>query len=191
MIHEENSFRGNYEHCGIARCLGGVALAAQDRSTLKVPNGLAFSEFEGYENWQYVAVSQTATSVKIIAANPVMIEAFRKGVPGNHQPFPEGSKIVKIEWLFKKNTESPYFVDVPDTLKTLAFIEKDSKRFPDTHGWAYAVFINDPATDTLTPDGSTPAKWDRCHMRLRVPHDGSGERLHLHSIPQEVNRAGQ
>jgi len=133
-----------------------VTLAAQNRSTLKIPNGLAFSEFEGYENWQYVAVSQTATSVKIIAANPVMMEAFRQGVPGNHQPFPEGSKIVKIEWLFKKNAESPYFVNEPDTLKTLSFIEKDSKRFPDTHGWAYAVFLNDPATDTLTPDDRPP-----------------------------------
>jgi hypothetical protein len=88
--------------------VAGVAVAAQNRSTLKVPNGLAFSEFEGYEDWQYVAVSQTATSVKIIAANPVMIKAFREGVPDNHQPFPEGSKIVKIEWLFKKNTESQY-----------------------------------------------------------------------------------
>jgi hypothetical protein len=136
--------------------LGGAALAAQNRSTLKVPNGLAFSEFEGYENWQYVAVSQTPTSLKIIAANPVMMEAFRQGIPDNHQPFPEGSKIVKIEWLFKKNTESPYSVNVPDTLKTLAFIEKDSKRFPDTHGWAYAIFINDPDTDTLTADGRPP-----------------------------------
>jgi hypothetical protein len=136
--------------------LGGAALAAQNKSTLKVPNGLAFSEFKGYENWQYVAVSQTATSVKIIAANPVMVKAFREGVPGNHRPFPEGSKIVKIEWLFKKSAESPYFVNVPDTLKTLSFIEKDSKRFPATHGWAYAVFINDPATDTLTPDGRPP-----------------------------------
>jgi hypothetical protein len=142
---------------GIALAIGaGVALAQQNRSTLKVPNGLAFSEFTGYENWQYVAVSQTATSLKVIAANPVMIEAFRQGVPGNHQPFPEGSKIVKIEWLFKRNTESPYLVNVPDTLKTLAFIEKDSKRFPDTHGWAYADFINDPATDSLTPNGSAP-----------------------------------
>jgi hypothetical protein len=136
--------------------LGGVALAAQDRSKLKVPNGLAFSEFKGYEDWQYVAVSQTETSVKIIAANPVMMKAFRQGVPDNHKPFPEGSKIVKIEWLLKKNTESPYPVNVPDTLKTLSFIEKDSKRFPDTHGWAYAVFINDPATDTLTPDERPP-----------------------------------
>ena len=60
---------------------------------------------------------------------------------------------MKIEWLFKKNAESPYFVNVPDTLKTLSFIEKDSKQFPDTNGWAYAVFLNDPTTDTLTPDG--------------------------------------
>jgi hypothetical protein len=135
---------------------GGIALAAQDRSTLKVPNGLAFSEFKGYENWQYVAVSQTETSVKVIAANPVMIKAYRSGIPDNGKKFPEGSKIVKIEWLAKKSTESPYAVMVPDTLKTLAFIEKDSKRFPDTHGWAYAVFLNDPATDTLTPDGRPP-----------------------------------
>ena len=87
--------------------VGGVAVAAQDRSTLKVPDGLAFSEFKGYEDWQYVAVSQTATSVKVIAANPVMINAYRQGVPGNHQLFPEGSKIVKIEWLFKKNRSPP------------------------------------------------------------------------------------
>lgn len=136
--------------------LAGAALAAQNRSTLKVPNGLAFSEFKGYENWQYVAVSQTETSVKIIAANPVMIKAYRQGVPGNGKPFPEGSKVVKIEWLFKKNTEAPYSVNVPDTLKTLAFMEKDSKRFPNTHGWAWADFLNDPATDTLAPTGSPP-----------------------------------
>jgi hypothetical protein len=102
---------------------GGIALAAQDRSTLKVPNGLAFSEFKGYENWQNVAVSQTEHSVKIIAANPVMIKAYRSGVPGNGKHFPEGSKVVKIEWTAKKSTESPYFVMVPDTLKSVSFIE--------------------------------------------------------------------
>ena len=90
---------------------GGIALAAQDRSTLKVPNGLAFSEFKGYENWETVAVSQTETSVKMISANPAMIKAYRSGVPGNGKKFPEGSKIVKIEWLSKKNTESPYAVN--------------------------------------------------------------------------------
>ena len=134
--------------------LGGIALAAQDRFTLKVPNGLAFSEFRGYENWQNVAVSQTEDGIKVIAANPVMINAYRRGVPGNHKPFPEGSKTVKIEWTSKKNTESPYFVMVPDTLKSVSFIEKNSKRFPDTHGWAYAQFNYDAASDTFTPHGN-------------------------------------
>ena len=39
--------------------LVALALAAQDRYTLKVPNGLAFSDFRGYEDWQVVAPSQT------------------------------------------------------------------------------------------------------------------------------------
>ena len=68
--------------------LGGMAIAAQDRYTVKVPDGLAFSEFKGYETWQDVAVSQTETSLKVIAANTPMIN--------NHKLFPEGSKIVKI-----------------------------------------------------------------------------------------------
>jgi hypothetical protein len=131
--------------------LGGMAIAAQDRYTVKVPDGLAFSEFEGYETWQDVAVSQTETSLKVIAANALMIDAYRQGIPGNHQLFPEGSKIVKIEWSTKKNTVSPYFVMVPDALKTVSFIEKDSKRFPNTHGWAYAQFAYDGASDTFAP----------------------------------------
>jgi len=40
-----------------------------------VPNGLEFSDFRGYESWQYVAVSQTEDGLKVIAANPAMIEA--------------------------------------------------------------------------------------------------------------------
>lgn len=131
--------------------LGGIALAAQDRNTLKIPDGLAFSEFKGYDTWQTVAVSETEGSVKAILANPVMIAAYKEGIPGNGKPFPEGSKIVKIEWIKKKNPVSPYFVEIPDTLKTLAFIEKDSNRFPDTHGWAYADWAYDPVSDTLKP----------------------------------------
>jgi Cytochrome P460 len=104
--------------------VGGMAIAAQDRYTLKVPNGPAFSEFKGYEDWQYVAVSQTETGVKVIAANPAMIKAYRSGIPGNGKPFPEGSKIAKIEWKSQKNAESPYFVMVPDTLKSLSIHRK-------------------------------------------------------------------
>lgn len=114
--------------------LGRMALAAQDKYTVKVPDGLAFSDFRGYEDWKDVAVSQTKTNLKVIVANDVMMNAYRQGLPADGKLFPDGSKIVKIEWIPKKNTASPYFVMVPDTLKAVDVIEKDTKRFPDTHG---------------------------------------------------------
>jgi Cytochrome P460 len=129
----------------------GVALAAQDRYTVRVPNGLAFAEFRGYDTWQDVAVSETASSVKAILANPIMIKAFKEGIPGNGKPFPEGSKIVKIEWIKTKNPLSPYFVEIPDYLKNVDLIEKDTKRFPQTNGWAYAQFTYDPVSQTFKP----------------------------------------
>ena len=97
--------------------IGLTLWAQQDRYTLKVPDGLAFSEFKGYDTWQDVAVSETEASVKAILGNSTMISAYKGGIPDNGKPFPEGSKIVKIEWIKKKNPASPYFVEVPDTLK--------------------------------------------------------------------------
>jgi Cytochrome P460 len=72
-----------------------------------VPNGLAFSEFRGYEDWQAVAVSYTDDLIAVILANPVMIDAYRAGVPGNGKPFPDGSKIAKIHWKPKKSADRP------------------------------------------------------------------------------------
>lgn len=135
----------------------GITLAQQDRYTLKIPNGLAWSDFRGYQDWQDVAVSQTDTAVKAILANPIMMAAFRSGLPAAGKVFPDGSKVAKIEWSFKKNPVAPYFVNVPDTLKNVDFIEKDTKRFPDTHGWAYAQWAYDPATDTFKPSELDPS----------------------------------
>jgi hypothetical protein len=79
--------------------LVAVAMAAQDKYSVKVPNGLSFSEFRGYEDWQVVAPSQTDAQnvMRVILANPVMIKAYRDGIPANGKPFPDGSKIAKIE----------------------------------------------------------------------------------------------
>jgi hypothetical protein len=147
---------------------GSLAFAAQDRFKLKVPNGLAFSEIRGYETWQDVAVSRTEDGLKVIVANPVMINAFRSGVPGNGKLFPDGSKIVKIEWTEKKNPESPYFVMVPDTLKSVSFIEKNTKKFPDTGGWGYAQFQYEAASDTFTPVGNDAACGHACHTAVKA-----------------------
>jgi hypothetical protein len=70
--------------------VGSLALAAQDRYTLKIPDGLAWSEFRGYETWQSVAVSQTETSLKVIATSEAMINANRDGVRDNSKLFPDG-----------------------------------------------------------------------------------------------------
>jgi hypothetical protein len=145
--------------------LGGIALAAQDRYSLKLGE-LAFSDFRGYENWKVVAVSQTETLLKAIVANDVMMDAYRQGLPADGKLFPEGSKIVKIEWTFKKSTVAPYFVMVPDTLKAIAVIEKDSNRFPDTHGWAYGNFDYDAASDTFTPQGNDAKCGYACHTTV-------------------------
>ena len=146
--------------------LGGKAISAQDKYTLQVPNGLAFSDFRGYEDWQVVAVSQTEELLKVMVANPVMIEAYKAGVPGNGKPFPDGSKIAKIEWKPKKSTEAPFFVRIPESLQDVFFIEKDEKRFPDTKGWAYAQFNYDPASDVFTPDGSGANCGHACHTTV-------------------------
>jgi hypothetical protein len=148
-------------------CMIGLTLRAeQDRNTLKVPDGLAFSEFEGYDTWQDVSVSETASSVKAILANPTMIKAFKEGLPDNGKIFPEGSKIVKIEWIKKKDAVSPYFVEVPEMLKSLSFIEKDSKRFPKTHGWAYAKFTYDSDSKTLKPSVTGSECGYACHTTV-------------------------
>jgi hypothetical protein len=58
--------------------VGGRVASAQDTGQAKysarVPNGLAFSEFRGYEGWQTVSVSQ-GQRLAVILADPVMIKA--------------------------------------------------------------------------------------------------------------------
>lgn len=151
--------------------LVGMAFAAQDKYTLKAPNGISFSEFKGYEKWQDVAASQTDKGLKVILANNVMINAYKEGVPGNGKLFPEGSMVVKIEWTKKPNPVSPYSVIVPDTLKSVSFIEKDSKRFPDTSGWGYAQFLYDPGSNSFKAfgEGSSFAKkiCYQCHTIVK------------------------
>jgi hypothetical protein len=150
---------------------GELTLAQQDRYALQVPDGLAFSDFRGYDTWQTVAVSETEGSVKAILGNAATIRAYKEGIPDNGKPFPEGVKFAKIEWIKKKNPASPYFVEIPDTLKTLSFIEKDSKRFPNTRGWAFAQFAYDPASKTLHPSVTGAECGYACHSEHVAARD--------------------
>src|SRR3954468_4568197 len=133
--------------------LGGIAIAQQDKYALKVPGGLAFSEFKGYEGWQVVATSQSANLklVAVILANPEMIDAYMAGIPGNGKPFPDGAKMAKIHWKPKTNTVAPGPPTVAGELMNVDFMVKDSKRFADSGGWGYGVVEYDVATSSFRP----------------------------------------
>ena len=146
-----------------------TAVYAQDKYSLKSPSGIAFSDFRGYEDWSVVSSAHTDEVLKVIVANPKMIKAFKAGIPGNGQPFPEGSMIVKLQWKPEKSTEAPFVVDVPDIFKQAFVMEKDSKRFAKSGGWGYAVFNYDAASDKFTPDAKSLSDCGyACHTPVKA-----------------------
>jgi len=129
----------------------GAAISAQDKYTVKVPGGLALSEFRGYEGWPVIAISENGGLISVILGNPVMIDAYKGGAPGNGKPFPDGSRMAKIHWNPKKNEGAPGQPTVPGALHDVDFMVKDSKRFADSGGWGWAAFNYEAASDTFVP----------------------------------------
>ena len=134
--------------------LGVRAVTAQDtgqaKYSVKVPNGLAFSEFRGYESWQTVSVSHNEQIMAMILANPEMIKAYQSGIPGNNKPFPDSVKMAKVHWNPKK-LEALATATVPASLHDVDFMVKDSKRFADSGGWGWGVFIYDASSESFRP----------------------------------------
>ena len=155
--------------------LAGFVMSAQDKYTVKVPGGLAFAEFKGYEAWQTISLSRNEKVVAVILGNPVMINAYQAGIPANGKPVPDGARMAKIHWIPKKNQ---FFPDatVPGELLNVDFMVKDSKRFADSGGWGWAVFDYNPKSATFTPgtlEGTPPQGNDAkcglaCHTAAKA-----------------------
>ena len=153
----------------------GLAISAQDKYTVKVPGGLAFAEFRGYESWQVISMSATARAVAVTVGDPVMIAAYEAGFPANGKPVPDGARMAKVHWTPKKHAFSPD-ATVPGTQVNVDFMLKDSKRFADSGGWGYAVFDYDAESDTFKPGtmaGTPPPGNDAkcgfaCHTRAKA-----------------------
>jgi len=140
-----------------------------DKYLLKSPSGIAFSDFRGYEDWSAASSARQDEILKVIVANPTMITAYKAGVPGDGQLFPDGSKIVKLQWKRKKDAEAQFAVDVPDFFTQAFVMEKDSKRFPTTGGWGYAVFNYDVASDKFTADPKSLSDCgNACHTAVKA-----------------------
>ena len=135
--------------------LSDRAISTQDRYTVKVPGGLSFSEVKGYESWQAVSLSHGDKAVALILANPIMIEAYKSGIPGNGKPFPDGSKMVKIHWVPKKSETAPSPTIVPGAFHDVDVMVKDSKRFADSAGWGWGAFEYEAASESFRPGNLT------------------------------------
>ena len=134
--------------------LSGSALSAQDKYTVKVPGGLAFAEFRGYEGWQLISISENGPVMAATLGNPTMIQAYKAGFPENGKPWPDGSKMAKVHWVPTKSERS-LGATVPGTLHDVDFMAKDSKRFADSGGWGWAAFEYDNKSGTFTPADTT------------------------------------
>jgi mono/diheme cytochrome c family protein len=153
-----------------------AATSAQDKYTLKVPNGLAFSEFRGYEGWPVISISHNGGAVAAILGNPLMINAYKAGIPGNGKPFPDGAKMAKVHWIAKVDAGEPGAPTVPGAQHDVDFMVKDSKRFADSGGWGYGVFEYDDASGrfrlgnlTDKPPQASDAKCGfTCHTKVKT-----------------------
>src|ERR1043166_7020443 len=130
--------------------LVGFVMASEDKYAVKVPGGLAFSEFRGYEGWQAIGISRSEKAIAVILGNPAMIDAYRAGIPANGKAVPDGAKMAKVHWTPKQNALFPG-ATVPGGLLNVDFMVKDSKRFADSGGWGYAGFDFDVASPTFQP----------------------------------------
>jgi mono/diheme cytochrome c family protein len=150
-------------------------VSAQDKYTLKIPNGLAFAEFRGYETWPVISVSHNGGTVAAILGNPIMINAYKAGYPGNGKPFPDGAKMVKVHWVAGVDAAQPGSPTVPGPQHDVDLMVKDSKRFADSGGWGYGVFEYDAATDKFRlgnlsdkpPQGNDAKCGYACHTAVK------------------------
>ncbi len=128
-----------------------------------------------------------------ILGNPVMIDAYKAGIPGNGKPFPDGAKMAKIHWNPKKNETYPGQPTVPGTQHDVDFMVKDSKRFADSGGWGWGAFEYDAASDTFRPatvadkppQGNDAKCGFSCHTVVKTT------RLRFHGVRKEVTVAAR
>jgi hypothetical protein len=163
---------------GVAMALAVVtsvaAVSIPDKYSLKVPGGVAFSEFKGYEGWEVISVSNGGQLAAIVG-NPAMIAALKAGIPGNGKAFPNGAKMAKVHWAPKRNPAEPGQPLIPDSLHDVDFMVKDSHRFADSGGWGYGAFEYDnesasyrAATTQDSPPQANDAKCGfACHTVVR------------------------
>ncbi len=101
-------------------------------------NNLSFTEVKNYKNYKIVAAHYRTdkNELRYVLANKKAFKAFYK-----NQPFPEGSKIVKIGWNVEKMKNFDVALEA-NKIQRIEYMIKDKIRFPKKPGnWGYARFV--------------------------------------------------
>src|SRR5262249_52152278 len=99
--------------------------AAQDKYTVEVPGGLAFSEFKGYEAWQAISISPNERVLATTLGNPAMIGLPGRVFPATARPSPTGPRRLRSIWTPRKNSS---FRMQRCRARNVDFMVRDSKR---------------------------------------------------------------
>lgn len=136
----------------------------QEAPNIRSVDGIAFSEFNGYQAWALIAPSVPTNGVKAILGNPRIMEAIGQGVMPPATKVPNGAMMAKITWASADSAHLPGAAMVPNELRRVQFMVKDSERFPETSGWGYAQFDFDAATKTFKAANGPNASAKSCHQ---------------------------
>jgi len=130
---------------------------------------------EGYRDWKFIAPAQEAPpldELRSVLGNDIAVDAYKKGT----LPFPDGSILVKLAYKRKQSTEfAP--ATVPGAATTVQVMVKDSKKYPDSHGWGFGRFVTAsrsilPSTKPVFPVMSATSRTTTTSshdMRLELP----------------------
>lgn len=100
---------------------------------------------DGYRKWQFIAPAEEAApldELRAVVGNDIAVRAYENKT----LPFPDGSILVKLAW---KRVQSSEFepASVPGMPTTVQVMVKDSKKYPDSHGWGFGRFIDGKPVD--------------------------------------------
>ncbi|PST21691.1 cytochrome P460 [Rhizobium sp. JAB6] len=119
---------------------------------------------EGYRDWKFIAPAQEAPpldELRAVLGNDIAIGAYKKGT----LPFPDGSILVKLAYKRKQSTEfAP--ATVPGAPTTVQVMVKDSKKYPDSHGWGFGRFVDGKPVDVAQHETCLS-----CHVGNVRDHD--------------------
>ena len=118
--------------------LFGASLSSLASESPAYPShGISYPD--GWKDWATIAVSHRNdnSTMRVILGNDIAVEAARSG---NINPWPDGAVLGKVVWKDTK-LQDWQAATAPGEFVHAEFMFKDSAKYADTGGWAWARWV--------------------------------------------------